>query len=227
MKKIIATHFILVLFLICFMAGRVNAIPYNTGSLAAAGGGLDASDVWDKNTTLLTWNVDQINGGLWSYSYTFTVAAAPGISHVIIEVSNTFTMGNVKDGTDPFNEGSPLQTYSSATQGNSNPGLEIPVWGLKWNTSFPTGESDRSFSWTLITDRAPMWGDFYATGGHDTYALNEMIDTNAPSGSPESTISGKVLVPDSVTQVPEPSSLLFLGLGLIGLSTLVRKFKKN
>ena len=224
MKKMIVTNFILVLFLICFMAGRVNALPL-TGSLTAAGGGLDASDVWDKNTTVLTWNVDQINGGLWSYSYTFTVAAAPGISHVIIEVSNTFTMGNVKDGTDPFNESSPLQTYSSAPPGDSNPGLGIPVWGLKWNT--PTGGSDSSFSWTLITDRAPMWGDFYAKGGRDTYALNEMIDTNAPSGAPGSTISGKVLVPDSVTQIPEPSSLLFLGLGLIGVSTLVRKFKKN
>jgi hypothetical protein len=32
---------------------------------------------------------------------------------------------------------------------------------------------------------------------------------------------------NEVSQVPEPSSLLMLGAGLIGVFTLVRKFKKN
>lgn len=195
------------------------AISY-TGSITE-NNGLYGTDGWVN--AQLDWEVDDVtNNDLWTYVYTFTVVRK-GISHVITEVSDNFTPDNIKDGT---TTGWELQTYNG--QGGSNPGIPGDLYGLKWGT--PASGEVLEYIWTIVTDRAPMWGDFYAKDGTDeqgtvdVYAYNTGfgIDTTATVSNgnayESSTGYGWVLVPDTTTQVPELTTLLLLGLGLVGLA---------
>jgi hypothetical protein len=90
-----------------------------------------------------------------------------------------------------------------------------PIFGIKFE-GFGEGTS---FNMTLLSDRAPMEGDFYAQGGNDSYAYN--------SGYGE--LDGaNILVPDTMPHpVPEPGTMLLLGSGLIGIAGWGRKrFRK-
>jgi hypothetical protein len=79
------------------------------------------------------------------------------------------------------------------------------MYGIK----FEGIEGDAPWTLTLLTDKAPMEGDFYAKGGEDSFAYNSGF------GDRE---GAKILVPDTVTQrVPEAGALLLFGSGLFGL----------
>lgn len=226
MKKFpkILMFLILAVFLV---AGNVWAIPY-AGSISSSDSSMIASVEWARgNGSTLLWDVDYSEAdGLWTYAYTLTVATDPNISHVIIEVSETFDESNIKGGTLDSLEGPP-KLYNG--QGGSNPGiLPVGLWGIKWEPF----EDLNYFSWTIVSDRDPMWGDFYAKGGDSDYAYNSGfgIDTFAAIGNGNALDNGHawVLVPDT-TSVPEPATMLLLGSGLIGLAALGRKklFKKS
>ena len=78
------------------------------------------------------------------------------LSHIIFELSPG--LDYVIDGTrTPYVIG----TYSSESGGNSNYGMPWAGNGIKF-TDFAEGTS-----WTMliVSDRAPMWGDFYAIDG--------------------------------------------------------------
>jgi hypothetical protein len=100
------------------------------------------------------------------------------------------------------------------------------IFGIKWGTD----NGPTTLAITIITDRAPMWGDFYAKdgeySGQKQYAYNSMFgsDTNAPIGNGNN--GGWVLVPDT-TVVPIPSAVWLLSSGLIGLVGLRRKFRER
>jgi len=130
-----------------------------TNSWATYTGSLEGADTlfgtgsWSTGT--LDWNVSVDGSDIWTYDYTFTVESKD-ISHLIFEVSTTFDDSNIYAGT---TEGYELAEYSGSSK--SNPGLPGSVYGLKWDLDVDT----TSASVTIVSDRAPMWGDFYAKGG--------------------------------------------------------------
>jgi hypothetical protein len=87
--------------------------------------------------------------------------------------------------------------------------------GVKWNADDGT-----DFTATLVTARAPVWGDFYAkdrkTDQVDNAAWNTgFLDADPLDLPANGSIDNHALVPDTVTTpVPEPGTLLLVGTGL-------------
>ncbi len=196
-----------------------------TGSISGPSSGLFGTDGWSNAT--FEWSVtdpaQNLNfPGHWEYDYTLKVFSQKSISHLIIQVSDQFQSTDMLPGTTP---GGILDFYSNTSQGNSNPGFPVSapgIKGIKWNTQQQDDEDILTFSVTIITDKNPVFGNFYAKDGEFHIEGNGNIDVFAYSGN-ENGFLFNVPVPDTNTTVPEPATMLLLGSGLIGLAGYGRK----
>lgn len=185
------------------------------------GNGLFGNATWANAT--LEWSVTdpaQSGVGHWLYTYTFD-SNDHNISHVIVEVSDNFTTADMLAGT---TLGALLDTYSGNDP--SNPNLPGTITGIKWNST----SDSTSMSVTIVTDRAPVEGIFYAVNGQTPGAISYAYSDGSRTGAAsDGNIYTLPLVPDSTTTetVPEPMSLVLLGSGLIGASLVVRKRRRG
>jgi hypothetical protein len=82
---------------------------------------------------------------------------------------------------------------------------------------------------SLISDRDPVWGDFYAKGGKDgkgpdkvdLVLYNTGFTAADPLLAPDANVTDHILVPDTT---PEPATMAMLTLG--GVMVLIRKRKR-
>jgi hypothetical protein len=164
------------------MASSVWASSYS-GSLAF-NNGLTATEAWQDAT--FSWEVFSPGNpaghpSFWEYSYTWQDASSGNslrdISHLILEVSIDFLSDNIKPGTTDetdlnVKERAGPQWFVSTDNSGSNPGMPDTnlengglgpgdIFGIKWGTD----NGPTTLAITIITDRAPMWGDFYAKDG--------------------------------------------------------------
>lgn len=187
----------------------VYAVPI-TGSISSdSDGGMYATAGWAGGDAELSWSISE-SGGIWTYDYHWSTERKD-LSHIILGVSETFTERNILSGT---TAGWNLGWFGD--EGNSNPDIPELIYGLKF------GGNDTDEYFKIVTDRAPMWGNFYAKdgkdGGQDVYAYNTSFSSNPIAYTTGSSPYGYALVPDTVTTtVPEPGTVALFGLGIAGI----------
>ena len=130
-----------------------------SGSLNGISGGIlgtnPGGNPWLSVNTTFSWIVTDYQDGTYGYEYTLKVPAKQ-ISHFIIEVSPTFEASNILQ----YLQGSfTLDDYAPGTQANGNPAIPGSMRGIK------TGPGNLSYTLQFISDRMPVWGDFYAKSG--------------------------------------------------------------
>lgn len=180
--------------------------------------GVTGTDGWSSGFTI-NWRIVDNGNGTYTYNYSVTTERKD-LSHIIFEVSDNFTEENFWDATPEAAENDP-NTYSGADP--SNPGLPANIFGLKFNTDGTA---------VFTSDRAPMWGNFYAKDGVSTVPgtddrINVIAYNNGLTNSGSESITDFIAVPDhdSPPVIPEPATvaLFGLGLGLIGLKKMRKR----
>lgn len=169
-----------------------------SGELTTFDGSVTATDKWiqDKGGFQIVWE-HFLNNGLYNYNYKITNAIGggltPDVSYFIFEVSENFTLENIKN-------------FSGGTIADG-PKTMNGIWGLKIEDMPETGIINISF----LSDRMPMWGDFYTKGGNRSTAFN----------SEEFQLG----VPDTQV-VPVANTLVLLSTGMILIYTTGVRRKK-
>lgn len=215
--------------LIVILPFTASAIPMTGSRTTPESSGVKAGDGWQdiSGGFRIAWSINDYSStqGYWEYTYTLTnndspffTTLDPGLSHWILELSDTFTSNNIWDITGGKFE---IKTFSS---GGSNPDMLSDIYGIK----FEPGDSV-----TFKSDRSPMWGDFYAKDGkHDgiwATAWNTGFGQD-PYAPGITDYTPWIAVPDTTgptpTIIPEPSTLILLLIGLLGLTSLCIRRKR-
>jgi hypothetical protein len=203
-----------------------DALDTLTGSRSSVtGGGVTGTQNWDEGGFAINWNVTE-SAGLWTYTYTVSVTGGIGqvkdVSHFLLEVTDDDQPFDILNGTSAPLEGP--QVYSGAQPGN--PQMPNPLYGVK----FDFGSEDGTVVYTIVTDRSPVWGVFYArdgkAGGQDVVAYADALAyadymTNATLGTGSFIVrpDGAGIAPDPV---PLPAALWLLISGLASLGAAAR-----
>jgi hypothetical protein len=179
-----------------------NWVEWNTGIIA--------SGTWGTSNTALHWVITDNDDGWYTYQYSW-YSLGKDLSHIIIELTPiTWVLGdnivlsefNYEIGDDGIGQFSP---------GPGNP--EMPALGI-YGIKADLLEDTWNFVFSFNTQQAPVWGNFYAKSGDGTYAYN--------TGFADLEDGVFIPRPDGMS-VPEPSTMLLLGVGLIGLAGIGRK----
>lgn len=213
-----------------FAVAEAAFVDLEAGSLTS-GGGIFATDGWGSGHFRLSWDINVDTSGSFNvYQYIYTidnpldVTAPTGelvkqLSHLLLGLSETFTVANFLDGTTGLAEGPKTYVAQACADPGSNPCLPVDLFGAKFLDG-PTGNGPYTF--TIITDREPMDGSFYAKDGscNDNFPCSEGVVVAYNTGLADSEEGAFIRVPDTETvttreiPVPSPSALLLLGSGL-------------
>jgi len=211
---------------LCAMTSLATATPLPTYSgTLTSGDGLTGTASWAKGSSL-SYEVTSLAGGLWEYEYTLSVASKD-ISHFIVETSlnfqETYIIGGIPGG---ITSNVTLGHIELKTHGEKgNPNLPESIYGLKFDVLGDFTTITTSF----VTDRVPVWGDFYAKDGkdgkgkhkEDVTLYNTGFTAADPLLAPSANVTDHILVPDTN---PEPTTMCMLALG--GLIVIRRRRKR-
>jgi hypothetical protein len=153
------------------VTGQADYLQVANDTLSWSDGEIIASPgtSWDGPGTTLEYTVyfdeDSEN---WKYRYEWSTSHK-SLSHMIFSLTEDGDLGafgydNLLGGT----AGGEIKYYGPDDP--SNPGIPGDMYGIK----FDTDDDDLDAYFEIITDRGPMWGDFYAKGGVEMLAIQAL-----------------------------------------------------
>ncbi len=200
-------------------SGYVGNRTDGTGTVIDTAGGMSATgNSWavTGNSTAnkgvrLDWSVDP-SGGNWVYTYTFTMAsgAQKDIKNFDLQVAGAFGASDlVSTAVTPatgVTGPTPGSTLPASISENSatiaTPTVLTIAKGYQWSFA---GTQDYTFTMTVTTTSAPVWGDFIVSSGATTstdYLTAYNSDFGAVKGAFPTTggvYNGHVAVPGTAT----------------------------
>jgi hypothetical protein len=201
----------------------------NTG-LLISGSGLTGTSSWAGSMSF-SWNVSLLNN-VYTYTYVLSdvdTSQQKNISHILLQTSDNFTDTDIWDLD--INNIAGVDTLQTWTSQLGNPGIPASIYGLKFEKGIGMADSP---TWKVVfqSDRAPMWGNFYAKDGQTNQIDNTVYNTDfliTPSDRYSfDSVGYYVAVPDTKTTntpaVPELATPLLAAMPLIGM--LVRRRKR-
>ncbi len=200
--------------LVLLLAPLASALSFSGSLMSPAGA--TATGYWGYNGFQIEWLVEDQPDGSWKYQYwlkdsqgvLYQDPATAAVSHFTLEISPDATAADFWGASGRLEFGD-INGISSAMK-----------------LDYGSGHYE------FFSTRAPVWGDFYAKDGRaGGMGLNEAYNNGFGNPDPldgptNGSIGYKVLRPDtSTTVVPEPGTMLLMGIGLAGAG-IVRKFRK-
>jgi hypothetical protein len=184
----------------------------------------------------LSWAITEL-AGIFTYKWTLSGEddgdLPQGVSHSLFQVSDDFTSNNILAGSDDVEDGMP----KLFNPGPSNPDMPGSMFGIKFD--FGSAE-DAPVTYTLVTDKVPVWGNYYGKDGRTSGAPPKIENVVWNAGfldDPMSVLDGDyshwIPVPDSDTIIIPPGSIIPLppagwtGLVLLGLMGAGRRLRRR
>jgi hypothetical protein len=205
---------LLVVWLMLFSA-LAHAGPLQGVLGTQVGGGLTAQgSSWEEPGSFIQYVVMELEKDEWWYVYPFRLKHE-GVATIMLGFGGGYAESVINHASTLLGStGQVGEWLTPAPHGGSFSGVRFD---LEFDDLFHLG-NDVFGIISLMSSAAPVWGDVLMLGDQGSIAFNERFGQNVGGLYREEVVQGKipvpgVLVPDTVSPVPEPTSLALLGLG--------------
>ena len=182
------------------------------------GGGVYSTESWDTGGFSIDWVIVKTQDDHWLYTYEINTPDKY-ISHFLLEVTedSAFTVYNTESGPD--------EAPRNYSESKLNPLMPNSMYGIKF------GYGGSTVTYVLETDRAPVYGVFYAKNGkknqdlmvswsnalnYSDYKTNEALSINDFIVRPDSE-------PNTPVNTPVPPTIILFASGFLFLTGIRRK----